>query len=252
MRRVVAHVGSLADAARGRHRRAALLARSLIERDPPEHGAEPGSSSTFCSTRRAASFNTTGPGYLAYIPGGGLLRGGSRTSSRTRSTASRASGCPRRLLVQLEAERHALALRHRRLPRGRRRVPHDGRLARELERASSRRGTRSCPRIFLRRARSTSRTRRHHSVRKAARLAGFPDENVRDDARRTTAFRMRPTRCRAPRGGPGGRPAAVPRRRERGDDEHGRRRRLPALADIAAQRGPVAPRRRRVRRLLRR
>ena len=72
VRRVVAHVGSLpiqsADGTAG----AAALARTLIEEEPPEDGmpAEPLLDLLF-DKAIPASFNAAGPGYLAYVPGGG-------------------------------------------------------------------------------------------------------------------------------------------------------------------------------------
>ncbi len=72
VRRVVAHVGSLpaqpADGTAG----AAAVARALIEREPPEEGAEAGPLLDLLFEKAIpASFNNAGPGFLAYIPGGG-------------------------------------------------------------------------------------------------------------------------------------------------------------------------------------
>ena len=72
VRRVVAHVGSLptqpADGSAG----ADAVARSLIEREAPEQGVEPGPLLDLLFEKAIpASFNTAGPGFLAYIPGGG-------------------------------------------------------------------------------------------------------------------------------------------------------------------------------------
>ena len=72
VRRVVAHVGSLsaqpADGTDG----AGALARALIEREPPEDGTPAGPLLDLLFERAIpASLNNAGPGFLAYIPGGG-------------------------------------------------------------------------------------------------------------------------------------------------------------------------------------
>ena len=73
VRRVVAHVGSLAAQPADGTAGAAALARALIEREAPEDGAEPAGPLLDLLFEEAipASFNNAGPGFLAYIPGGG-------------------------------------------------------------------------------------------------------------------------------------------------------------------------------------
>ena len=72
VRRVVAHVGSLAAQPADGTAGAAAVSRALIEREPPEDGSEPGELLDLLFDEAIpASFNNAGPGFLAYIPGGG-------------------------------------------------------------------------------------------------------------------------------------------------------------------------------------
>src|SRR5512138_3179108 len=72
--RVVEHVASLPAQPAADVAGAADLARELFEAEPPETGA-PARELLDLLVDRAVpkSFNTAGPGYLAYIPGGGLV-----------------------------------------------------------------------------------------------------------------------------------------------------------------------------------
>ena len=73
MERIVAHIESLPDQPASRTRGAFKLAKSLAE-PLPEEGT-PYREILDLLFRKAvpASLNTPGPGYLAYIPGGGLF-----------------------------------------------------------------------------------------------------------------------------------------------------------------------------------
>ena len=72
VRRVVAHIGALAGQPADGSAGAAALARTLIEREAPEEGKPPGPLLDFLFEKAIpASFNNAGPGFLAYIPGGG-------------------------------------------------------------------------------------------------------------------------------------------------------------------------------------
>ncbi|MGZ5431174.1 MAG: pyridoxal-dependent decarboxylase, partial [Thermoanaerobaculia bacterium] len=72
VRRVVAHVGSLPDQPADGSAGAAALARALIEREPPEEGRPSGPLLDLLFEKAIpASFNNAGPGFLAYVPGGG-------------------------------------------------------------------------------------------------------------------------------------------------------------------------------------
>ncbi len=72
--RVLAHIESLPQQPAADTDGALAVARGLIERQAPEHGT-PTSELLDLLFERAIpkSFNTAGPGYLAYIPGGGLF-----------------------------------------------------------------------------------------------------------------------------------------------------------------------------------
>lgn len=70
--RLVAHLASLPNQRASYLADGAALARSLVE-EAPEHGMELDSLLDLLFDRLAeVSFNTASPGYLAYIPGGGL------------------------------------------------------------------------------------------------------------------------------------------------------------------------------------
>ncbi len=72
VRRVVAHVASLPEQPADGTDGAAALATSLVEREAPEDGAAPGPLLDLLFEKAIpASFNNAGPGFLAYIPGGG-------------------------------------------------------------------------------------------------------------------------------------------------------------------------------------
>ncbi len=72
--RIVDHVTSLPAQPAADTAGAEALARELIEREPPETGAPAEELLDLLFTRAIPkSFNTASPGYLAYIPGGGLF-----------------------------------------------------------------------------------------------------------------------------------------------------------------------------------
>jgi len=72
VRRVVQHIASLPAQAADGTEGAAALARALVEREPPEEGTAAGPLLDLLFERAVpASFNNAGPGFMAYIPGGG-------------------------------------------------------------------------------------------------------------------------------------------------------------------------------------
>jgi aromatic-L-amino-acid decarboxylase len=74
MDRIVEHVASLPAQPAADTKGALELSRSLIEPEPPETGVPAGELFDFLFDRAIPkSFNTASPGYLAYIPGGGLF-----------------------------------------------------------------------------------------------------------------------------------------------------------------------------------
>ncbi len=72
--RVIAHVASLAEQPAAQLEGAAEAARAVSRPDPPEHG-QPFDELLALIFEQATppGFNAAGPGYLAYIPGGGLF-----------------------------------------------------------------------------------------------------------------------------------------------------------------------------------
>lgn len=74
MERIVVHLASLPDQPSGNVAGAAELARSLVEPLPEQGGASIEALLDLLFDRAVpTTFNTAGPGYLAYIPGGGLF-----------------------------------------------------------------------------------------------------------------------------------------------------------------------------------
>jgi aromatic-L-amino-acid decarboxylase len=189
VRRVVAHVGSLpiqpADGTAG----AAALARTLIEEEPPEDGmpAEPLLDLLF-DKAIPASFNAAGPGYLAYVPGGGQPY--AAVADLIASAVNRYVGvfAPAPALVQLETNVirwFARAVGYPQSAGGF--LTSGGSLANFSALIAARHE--KLPENFLKGTLYVS-DQGHHCIRKAALLAGFPAGNVREipaDA----AFRIR-------------------------------------------------------------
>ncbi len=189
VRRVVAHVGSLpaqpADGTAG----AAALSRSLIEREPPECGAEAGPLLDLLFEKAIpASFNNAGPGFLAYIPGGGQPY--AAAADLISAAVNRYTGvfAPAPALVQLETNVIRWFARVVGYPAGAGGfLTSGGSLANFSAVVAARHE--KLPENFLKGTLYVS-DQGHHCIRKAALLAGFPAANVREipcDA----AFRMR-------------------------------------------------------------
>ncbi len=189
VRRVVAHVASLpaqpADGTAG----AAALARALIEREAPEEGADAGEILDLLFERAIpASFNNAGPGFLAYIPGGGQPV--AAAADLISAAVNRYTGvfAPAPALVQLETNVirwFARAVGYAESAGG---VLTSGGSLANFSAVVAARHER-LPEDFLRGTLYVS-DQGHHCIRKAALLAGFPATNVREipsDA----AFRMR-------------------------------------------------------------
>jgi aromatic-L-amino-acid decarboxylase len=187
--RIVAHVDSLPRQPAADVAGAAELARTLVEPAPPETGAPLDALLDLLFDRAVPkSFNTAGPGYLAYIPGGGLFH--TAVADLIAETVNRYVGVWQAApaLSQLEANvtrwlcgivgygASSLGL-----------LTSGGSLANFIALATARRER--LPEDFLRGVLYAS-DQTHHSIQKAARLAGFPPGNVREvptDAR----FRLR-------------------------------------------------------------
>ena len=187
--RVVRHVGSLpsqpADGSAG----ADALACALIEREAPEDGADAGSLLDLLFDRAIpASFNNAGPGFMAYIPGGGQPY--AAAADLISAAVNRYTGvfAPAPALVQLETNvvrwfAHAVGYPGSAggfLASG-------GSLANFSAVVAARHE--KLPENFLKGTLYVS-DQGHHCIRKAALLAGFPPANVREIPSDAT-FRMR-------------------------------------------------------------
>ncbi len=177
MERIVDHVVSLPDQPSFDLDGAAETARSLVE--PMPEGGTPYQELLDLLFERAApkSFNTAGPGYLAYIPGGGIFH--SAVADLIADSVNRYVGvwlaAPG--LSQLEANVvrwFCDIVGYRREARGF--LTSGGSLANFSAIAVARRE--KLPHDFLNGTLYAS-DQVHHSVEKAAILAGFPPESVR-------------------------------------------------------------------------
>ncbi len=189
VRRVVLHVGSLpsqpADGSAG----ADALARALIEREPPEEGADAGPLLDLLFDRAIpASINNAGPGFMAYIPGGGQPV--AAAADLISAAVNRYTGvfAPAPALVQLETNVvrwFAHAVGYPETAGGF--LASGGSLANFSAVVAARHET--LPENFLKGTLYVS-DQGHHCIRKAALLAGFPAANVREIPSDAT-FRMR-------------------------------------------------------------
>lgn len=187
--RVVAHVASLPEQPAADVAGAADLARSLAEAHPPEEPSGAGELLDFLFDRAVPkSFNTAGPGYLAYIPGGGVV---------TSAVADLISGVTNRYvgvwqaapaLVQLETNVVRWLCGIVGFPEGSGGyLATGGSMASFTAVVAARREM--LPPDFLRGTLYVS-DQTHHAIAKAASLAGFPAENVRSIPS-DPAFRVR-------------------------------------------------------------
>jgi aromatic-L-amino-acid decarboxylase len=175
--RIVSHIESLPIQPACDIEGGAELARSL--REPlPEHGERYETLLEFLFERVIPkSFNTAGPGYLAYIPGGGLFH--SAVADLIACSVNRYVGvflaAPG--LAQLEANVVRWLCDIVGYPgKAQGFLTTGGSLANLAAIVTAR--SERLPNDFLKGVLYTS-DQTHHSVRRAARLAGFPPENVR-------------------------------------------------------------------------
>jgi aromatic-L-amino-acid decarboxylase len=176
--RVVAHVASLPQQPAADVEGGAALARELVEAVPPEAG-RPAREILDLLFERAVpkSFNTAGPGYLAYIPGGGLVA--SAVADLIAGVTNRYVGVWQAApaLVQLETNVIRWLCGIVGLPEGSGGyLSTGGSLASFTAVVAARRE--KLPPDFLKGTLYVS-DQTHHAVTKAASLAGFPAENVR-------------------------------------------------------------------------
>jgi aromatic-L-amino-acid/L-tryptophan decarboxylase len=179
VRRVVAHIGSLsaqpADGTAG----AEALARALIEREPPENGTPAGPLLDLLFDRAIpASFNNAGPGFLAYIPGGGQPY--VAAADLIASSVNRYAGvfAPAPALVQLETNVIRWFVRAVGYPRSAGGFLTSGGSLANFSAVIAARHEK-LPENFLMGTLYVS-DQGHHCIRKAALLAGFPNANVRE------------------------------------------------------------------------
>ncbi len=178
MERIAQHIDSLPEQPAGYARGGAQLARSLVE-SLPETGTDFDELLRLIFDRATPkSFNTAGPGYLAYVPGGGVLHSAiadliSNSINRYVGVWLAAPG-----LVQLEANVIQWFCQIVGYPSGAGGVlTTGGSLANLIAIIAARRE--KLPDDFLRGVLYTS-DQTHHSAQKAAVLAGFPPGNVRE------------------------------------------------------------------------
>lgn len=178
MARIVPHIASLPDQPAADTEGAVALAKSLVEHEAPERGAPADQLLDDLLGRIVPkTFNTAGPGYLAYIPGGGLFPSAvadllSGSFNRYVGVFAAAPG-----LAQLEANVVRWFCRIVGYPRGAGGfLTSGGSLAAFSAIVAARR--KLLPEDFLGGVLYAS-DQAHHSIAKAALLAGFPERNVR-------------------------------------------------------------------------
>lgn len=178
MRRIVAHVESLPSQPAMNVEGATEYARTLIEPLPRE-GADYESLLDFLFRDAIPrSFTAAGPGYLAYVPGGGLFH--SAVADLIANAVNRYVGvcAAAPALVQLEANVVRWFCEILEMPKGSGGVLTSGAsLANFTAIVAARKHL--LPDDFLRGTLYCS-TQIHHSFQKAANLAGFPYANVRE------------------------------------------------------------------------
>lgn len=188
MKHIVAHVESLPDQPAQNVEGATEFARSLIE-PLPERGTEYGPLlDHLFNDLIPRSFNAAGPGYLAYIPGGGIFH--SAVADLIADAVNRYVGvcAAAPALAQIEANVVRWFCQIVGLPRGSGGVlTTGGSLANFTAIVTARREKLGDD---FSRATMYCSDQIHHSFQKAANLAGFPFANVREIAT-DEQFRMR-------------------------------------------------------------
>jgi aromatic-L-amino-acid decarboxylase len=177
LERIMAHVRSLPEQAAGDTSGAAELARELAEPAPEAPGSLGDALRLLFDRAIPKSFNTAGPGYLAYVPGGGLFA--SAVAALIAASVNRYVGvwAAAPALVQIEANviRWLCDLVGYGPEAGGIHTS-GGSLANFSAIVAARRNC--LPEDFLRGTLYVSEEA-HHSIRKAALLAGFPARSVR-------------------------------------------------------------------------
>jgi aromatic-L-amino-acid decarboxylase len=175
--RIVRHIETLPEQPASRNRGGVRLARSLAEPLPEEGTPAPKLLDLLFRKAVPASINTAGPGYMAYIPGGGLFH--AAVADLIADSVNRYSGLSfaAPALVQLEMNVLAWFRAIAGLPEsGRGVLTSGGSVANFIALVTARRER--LPENFLAGTLYVS-DQTHHSVAKSAVLAGFPAANVR-------------------------------------------------------------------------
>lgn len=178
MERIVQHIETLPDQPATRTRGAVRLATNLAE-PLPEAGTPYGKLLDLLFRKAVpASINTAGPGYLAYVPGGGLFH--SAVADLIADAVNRYTGiyAAAPALVQLEANvldwlRQIAGFP----PEARGLLTSGGSMSNLIALVTARRER--LPEDFLKGTLYVS-DQTHHSLAKSAVLAGFPPANVRE------------------------------------------------------------------------
>jgi aromatic-L-amino-acid decarboxylase len=178
MRRIVAHVESLPSQPAMNVEGATEYARTLIEPLPREGEAWESLLDFLFRDAIPRSFNAAGPGYLAYVPGGGLFH--SAVADLIADAVNRYVGvcAAAPALVQLETNVVRWFCDIIGLPRGSGGVLTSGGSLANFTAVVTARKAR-LPENFLRGTLYCS-SQIHHSFQKAASLAGFPFANIRE------------------------------------------------------------------------
>jgi aromatic-L-amino-acid decarboxylase len=178
MKRIVAHVESLPQQPAMNVEGAAGRARELVEPLPRKPSRYEDLLDFLFDEAIPRSFTAAGPGYIAYVPGGGLFH--SAVADLIADSVNRYIGvfAPAPLLAQLEANVVRWFCEITGLPRGSGGVlTSGGSLANFTAIVTARKAM--LPDDFLKGTLYCS-NQVHHSFQKAANLAGFPYENVRE------------------------------------------------------------------------
>ncbi|HEY0515352.1 MAG TPA: aminotransferase class I/II-fold pyridoxal phosphate-dependent enzyme, partial [Thermoanaerobaculia bacterium] len=186
--RIVAHIESLPRQTVSDTRGGFELAQSLVEPIPEEGAAVSGLLDLLFDRAVPPSFNTASPGYLAYIPGGGLFHSAvaDLIADATNRYTSVYAAAP--ALAQLEANVIAWFCQIAGYPpEARGTLTSGGSLANWTALVTARRER--LPENFLSGVIYAS-DQSHYSVAKGAILAGFPEANVRE-VPTDDRFRMR-------------------------------------------------------------
>ena len=187
MARIVPHIGSLPWQPAADVEGAAAVARSLAEAMPEDPASLDETLALVFERAVPKSFNTAGPGYLAYIPGGGLFT--AAVAALIASAVNRYVGvwAAAPALVQLETNVVRWFCGLVGYGAGSGGILTSGGSLGNFSAIVMARVARLPENFF--RGRLYVSEEAHHSIRKAARLAGFPDDAVRA-LPADSAFRM--------------------------------------------------------------